>query len=342
MFLDENKKDDKITETIGAIIENSQKQTLLQFHNKTQMWTIPIGKVDPGEKVSDGLVREMREELGIEIKKSTLLLVDDDDHILVWYDQFLDKTWNFRLNLYRIDKYEGEITNMEPQKHRELKWFSKDDMMKIPEDKLTTATKTYINRKYGKVYKFDEFRLSEATEYAPEMTKDIFNHIVNRIEITYRKLCELVPFDKMRSIIDSIIKKQKTTIKLIDGDYDIEIEEHLDFSGEYAQLPKKIMVDKTIVGNRERMIMVLAHEISHHIGRNCEKLNKDEVQFLETEGYINQYLYYVSGAVSDWKMRCNLLDDPEVVDGVITKPNVEFKNEEFVKKIVDECKKFIK
>lgn len=57
--------------TAGLIVIRSRK-LLLAFSRNKQCFYLPGGKIDPGETSTQALVREIREELGVELPPSAL------------------------------------------------------------------------------------------------------------------------------------------------------------------------------------------------------------------------------------------------------------------------------
>ena len=82
-------------------------------------FSVVSGHLDGGEEVSAAMVREAREEAGIEIPPSAIEVVgvmhrlDPDERV----DFFLSAS-----------SWTGEVTNMEPDKCAELAWFDLDDL----------------------------------------------------------------------------------------------------------------------------------------------------------------------------------------------------------------------
>lgn len=61
---------------VGGLVTNDQQQVLM-VQEKTpalkSFWKLPGGRVEPGEEISDGVVREVEEETGIKTKFESIL-----------------------------------------------------------------------------------------------------------------------------------------------------------------------------------------------------------------------------------------------------------------------------
>jgi 8-oxo-dGTP diphosphatase len=79
-------------------------------------WEFPGGKVEPGESEVAALVRECREELGVEIRAETLLGTVAAD--------------GFVLRVYRAVLLAGEPLPL--QDHDELRWLRAADLDAVP------------------------------------------------------------------------------------------------------------------------------------------------------------------------------------------------------------------
>ena len=86
-----------------------QKRT----HTGTQdgWYMMPGGHVDDGESVLHAAVRELKEELNIDVSENDLkfkLVKPEKSHISFFFE---------------VEKYQGEIVNNEPEKHGDLRFL---------------------------------------------------------------------------------------------------------------------------------------------------------------------------------------------------------------------------
>lgn len=65
------------TRVTGVVIEDGEILLLDQDTDGSRSWSLPGGKAETGETLSEALVREMREETGVEVEVGRLLYVCD-------------------------------------------------------------------------------------------------------------------------------------------------------------------------------------------------------------------------------------------------------------------------
>lgn len=85
------------------------------------LWEFPGGKVEPGENPEVALIRELREELGIETKASCLAPLTFASHS---YDDF-----HLLMPLFACRRWEGMATGREGQK---LAWVRPERLRDYP------------------------------------------------------------------------------------------------------------------------------------------------------------------------------------------------------------------
>ena len=64
--------------TCACLVMNSEGKVLLLASPKQGgKWTLPGGHVEPGEKIADAAVRELKEETGLDVKPVTIIRFDE-------------------------------------------------------------------------------------------------------------------------------------------------------------------------------------------------------------------------------------------------------------------------
>lgn len=110
---------EKFLSSVYMIIRNEKNDILLQRRQGTKLWpgflALPAGHIDQGENAYDALVREAKEELGIELSLNdiidTFVVNRRNKSLLPYYDVY-----------FEVSKYKGDIKINEPEKCSELVW----------------------------------------------------------------------------------------------------------------------------------------------------------------------------------------------------------------------------
>jgi 8-oxo-dGTP diphosphatase len=85
------------------------------------LWEFPGGKVEQGERPETALVRELKEELAIDVTESCLAPLTFASHA---YDDF-----HLLMPLYVCRRWKGDVTSNEGQA---LKWVRAKDLRQYP------------------------------------------------------------------------------------------------------------------------------------------------------------------------------------------------------------------
>ncbi|MGB7275700.1 MAG: 8-oxo-dGTP diphosphatase MutT, partial [Geitlerinemataceae cyanobacterium] len=112
-----------------AVIWNDRKQILIDRRLESGLlgglWEFPGGKIEPGETIEACIVREIQEELGIEIEVGEHLMTIDHA-----YTHF-----RVTLNVYHCRYVSGEPRAIECQ---EVRWVKLDELDEFPFPKANT------------------------------------------------------------------------------------------------------------------------------------------------------------------------------------------------------------
>ena len=112
--------------TVAVFIENSKNEFLLQINKKFNMWTTTGGHPKSGESSLEGIVIEVKEELGVDVDASKFELFKtiktEDDFVDLYY-------LKEDIDLSSVEMQEEEVAN--------VGWFSRDAIEQlIKEDKF--------------------------------------------------------------------------------------------------------------------------------------------------------------------------------------------------------------
>ena len=97
---------------------------------------VPAGHLDGNETAREGCAREIKEEIGIDIDPEDLEVV----HVM--HRKKEDERIDFFMT---TSKYSGEITNCEPHKCDDLRWFKLDELPENIVDYVKAAIEHYRN-----------------------------------------------------------------------------------------------------------------------------------------------------------------------------------------------------
>lgn len=137
MRIDLSDKDRLIYRVAGLVFR--EDHILLHRSDFENFWTLPGGGCDFGEKSTNALAREFKEELGASVENKGLLWIVENffdydgkrvHEIGMYYKCQFAKDSS---NLYEVDSFEGEEIHMVTKKPFKLifKWFPLKDLESI-------------------------------------------------------------------------------------------------------------------------------------------------------------------------------------------------------------------
>ena len=106
-------------EVVGAVIRDARGDVLCALRSSRMsmpgLWEFPGGKLEPGEEPEAALIREIREELGVELAVGVLVA---------------DHTHEYPSIVVRLRTYEARIIEGRPiaKEHERLEWRSVADL----------------------------------------------------------------------------------------------------------------------------------------------------------------------------------------------------------------------
>ena len=115
----------KLTLVVACALVDADKRVLIAQRPEGKalagLWEFPGGKLEPGERPEHALIRELREEIGIEVAEPCLAPLTFASHA---YDDF-----HLLMPLYICRRWEGTVTGRESQA---LKWVRANTLRDYP------------------------------------------------------------------------------------------------------------------------------------------------------------------------------------------------------------------
>lgn len=129
----------------NIILRRGGKVLFLLRENTSWMngyYAVPSGHVEDGESFRQAACREVKEEVGIDLKPEQL------EHRLTF--QQVDERGGIRVGIYfEAMDWSGEPHNAEPHKHGEIAWFDPDN---LPDSVIPTTRLKFAEIKKGTRY----------------------------------------------------------------------------------------------------------------------------------------------------------------------------------------------
>ncbi len=125
-----------------AILENDKGQILLTREMDRPGYKLPGGWIDFEETVIEGVLREVKEEVGL------LAKIEE----LVWAEEYFNKGRDHRIRLFFRAKVEGEEPVINGDEVESVEWVARDDLERMGDERFFRssyykATRIYLEDK---------------------------------------------------------------------------------------------------------------------------------------------------------------------------------------------------
>ena len=111
---------------VGCLIESNDKFLLLRRQPQKangNKWGLPAGKRDDGEELKKALAREVQEETGIDLARSSV------DLFRSWYVR--DKDFDIEWHMFSVKLPNIPAVVLNSHEHSESKWVTKDEALQM-------------------------------------------------------------------------------------------------------------------------------------------------------------------------------------------------------------------
>ena len=105
-------------------------------------WVLPAGHIEAGETATQTVIREAKEELGVDIDAKDVCF-GHIVHNLVGENKRMDF-------YFRVKDFKGELKNMEPSKCAKMEFFSKETMP--PAEKIAPTSLQALQSMWNNIY----------------------------------------------------------------------------------------------------------------------------------------------------------------------------------------------
>jgi len=127
IYFDPPKDFSPTVQVAGCFCEWAGKHLYLKRHADKpygQTWGLPAGKIEAGEDPRTAAVREVAEEVGIELDPEKL------QEVVKAYLEVKDVRYIFHAFRVRLEKI--PTISLEPDAHTEAKWLTAEEALKLP------------------------------------------------------------------------------------------------------------------------------------------------------------------------------------------------------------------
>lgn len=122
-------EESKLQETVrvyGILFKGDS--ILLVKHPEGKFWELPGGGVDDGETEEEALIRELKEETGLDVYPQFKFFSSDTSY---YYIPRIDVAWKAYRKFYLINNYQGDLINGNGEDTEKVQLWPKSNLDKI-------------------------------------------------------------------------------------------------------------------------------------------------------------------------------------------------------------------
>jgi 8-oxo-dGTP pyrophosphatase MutT (NUDIX family) len=121
-------KPNRIVPAVTAVVSNGAGEVLLQRRTDNGLWALPGGGIELGESVAQALVREVREETGLDVEPVALVGVySDPRHVIAYADGEVRQQFSLCLAARAV----GGALRGSDESH-EVRFVAPDELDRLP------------------------------------------------------------------------------------------------------------------------------------------------------------------------------------------------------------------
>lgn len=111
-----------------AIVANQESEILLQHRVDNELWALPGGGMDVGETLGQTVVREVREETGLDVEPVGIVgIYSDPEHVIAYDDGEVRQEFSI---CFRTRLLGGDLSA--DSESTELRWVAPDALDALP------------------------------------------------------------------------------------------------------------------------------------------------------------------------------------------------------------------